>query len=266
MIHDNSDAHDAWTCAAIGAVAYCLGNLVHEGLGHGGACLLAHCRPLQLNAIFFEHQPGPAGSLVERAIAAAGSITNLTAGLASLAWLRLRPPAAGTGRLFLWLLVAVNLTMAFGYLMFSGIGGVGDWAVVTQGVSPAWLVRVGLAACGALLYFGWLPRLLSPDLAPLLAGGGSRARALVVLVRRPYLVGGAVFVAAGLLNPYGLELVLISAAAASFGGTSLLAWNRFEAGGAPAARVTVRRSTRWIVAGVVAVGLFVGVLGPGIRF
>jgi hypothetical protein len=30
--------------------------------------------------------------------------------------------------------------------------------------------------------------------------------------------------------------------------------------------VTVRRSTRWIVAGVVAVGLFVGVLGPGIRF
>jgi hypothetical protein len=80
-------------------------------LRHSGACLLAHCRPLQLNAIFFEHQPGPAGSPVERVIAAAGSITNLTAGPASLAWLRLRPPAAGTGRLFVWLLVAVNLTM-----------------------------------------------------------------------------------------------------------------------------------------------------------
>lgn len=266
MIQDDSDAHDAWTCAAIGAVAYCLSNLVHEGLGHGGACLLAHCRPLQLNAIFFDHQPGPAGSPVERVIAAAGSITNLAVGLAAFAWLRLRPSASGSGRLFLWLLVAVNLTMAFGYLMFSGIGGVGDWAVVTQGLSPAWLVRLGLAACGALLYFGLLPRLVSPELAPLLAGGGSRSRALALLVRRPYLMGGAVFVAAGLLNPYGMELVLISAVAASFGGTSLLAWNRFDAGGAHAAPMLVRRSTPWMAAGLLSVALFVGVLGPGIRF
>lgn len=259
--------HDPWTCIAIGALAYCLSNVVHEGLGHGGACLLAGCRPTELNAIFFDHAPVAAGSLTERFIAIAGSLANLVLGFAALGWLRQRPPETGTGRLFLWLLVAVNLLMAFGYLLFSGIGAVGDWAAATRGLEPAWLVRVALSVVGALLYFGWVPRLLAPDLAPLLAGAASRARGLSLLVRRPYLVGGIVFVAAGLFNAYGMKILLLSAVAASFGGTSLLAWHGFERSG-PVARapVTVRRSRAWIAAAVAGVVLFVGVLGPGIRF
>jgi len=259
------DSHDPWTCSAVGAVAYCLSNVVHEGLGHGGACLLVGCRPIQVNAIFFDHAPVLAGSIAERFIAAGGSMANVVLGLAALAWLRNRPPAAGTARLFLWLLVAVNLLMAFGYLLFSGLGGVGDWVVVTHGLGPEWLSRLALAAIGAVLYFGWLPRLLAPALAPLLAAAQSRRHDLSVLVRRPYLVGGAIFVAAGLFNPYGMKIVVLSAVAASFGGTSLLAWHPFQVRGNAQERITVRRSRPWILAALVVVAVFVGVLGPGIR-
>jgi hypothetical protein len=128
-----------------------------------------------------------AGSAGERVIASGGSIANVILGLAALACLRGRPPRSATARLFLWFLVAVNLLMAFGYLLFSGIGDIGDWSVVTQGVGPEWLRRAALTAIGAVLYFWWLPRLLAPDLAPFIAGAESRRRGLAVLLRRPYL-------------------------------------------------------------------------------
>ena len=87
----------------------------------------------------------------------------------------------------------------------------------------------------------------------------------------PYLAGGILYVAAGFLNPVGPRLVLISAAAASFGGTSGLAWmaqllrnqHRFPPDdGAP---LRIPRCGPWLAAGVAVALLFVGVLGPGIR-
>ena len=49
---------DRATLVAIAVVAYALANLVHEGLGHGGACLLAGGRPVALSAIHFESDLG----------------------------------------------------------------------------------------------------------------------------------------------------------------------------------------------------------------
>jgi hypothetical protein len=66
--------------------------------------------------------------------------------------------------------------------------------------------------------------------------------------------------------------VLISAAAASFGGTSALAWmaqllrnqTRFPVRADPAPDLP--RSTTWLATGMVVALLFVLVLGPGVRF
>ena len=73
---------------------------------------------------------------------------------------------------------------------------------------------------------------------------------------------------AGLLNPIGLEIVLISAVAASFGGTSLLAWYpgipRKPGPGTPETPLAIERGKTWIAAAAVALILFVGVLGRGI--
>ena len=266
-MHANSQSpHDAPTVAAIAVVAYCLANVVHEGLGHGGACLLQGCRPQSLNAIFFDYDETSATAAGHRWIAAGGGIANLLA--AALALAALRGTRAPGPRLhyFLWLFAAVNLLTAFGYLLFSGIGGIGDWTQVVRGLQPQALYRGALAIAGAALYFWLAPRLLAPQLAPFLAAGPSVAASMWRVVRMPYLVGGCTFVVAGLLNPYGMQLVLISAAAASFGGTSLLAWypfgKRLPAPAAPA--LVIARSRGWIVAGVVVAILFIGVLGPGL--
>jgi len=263
---------DPWTVGALAVVAYCIGNVVHEGLGHGGACVLVGGTPQELNAIFFECSIEGLRPATRRWLAAGGSIANL--GVAVPAWIALQrlPRDTGRGRAFAWLLLSVNLLTPFGYLLFSGLGNIGDWAVVIEGLEPRVVWRGALAVAGAVLYFLVAPRVLMPPLEPFLGAGAerrqARARTLALL---PYVVGGLTFVLAGLLNPHGLYLVLISAAAASFGGTSLLAWYpglwaRRPAVAPEIALLGVPRSRGWLVAAAIALVLFVGVLGPGVRF
>src|SRR5262249_35264446 len=155
-------------------------------------------------------------------------------------------------RYFLWLFAALNLLMAFGYLMFSGVLGLGDWAAVIKGWPGQIGWRIAEGGVGLALYFLVTPRLLWSGLEPFLGSGpedrSRRARTLTLL---PYLVGGATFLLAGLLNPHGLEVILISAVAASFGGTSLLAWYfTVSAGEHPpsgAAAMGIARSKGWMV-------------------
>jgi hypothetical protein len=261
---------DRWTVGAIAVVAYAVSNVVHEGMGHGGACLLVGGRPEALNAVFFECSVGGLPSSAGRWLAAGGSIANLAAaGLAGVA-LKTLPAGWGRARYFAWLMLAINVLQPFGYLLFSGLGGVGDWAVVVSGMEPAVAWRLGLTVLGAFLYFWWAPRVLMPPLEPFVgANPEERLRRTRTLTLLPYLVGGVTFVVAGLLNPHGFVLVLISAAAASFGGTSLLAWYpglwaRRSVGGSREPVLGVPRSVPWLVLGCVVLAFFVGVLGPGI--
>ena len=84
----------------------------------------------------------------------------------------------------------------------------------------------------------------------------------------PYFVGAATLIVAGILNPLGMRIVLISAAAASLGGTSLLAW--YHTIPRPPSALTqepplgIGRDLKWIAAAVVVLAVFVFVLGPGI--
>ena len=88
----------------------------------------------------------------------------------------------------------------------------------------------------------------------------------------PYFAGGILACVAGSLNPQGLILVVLSAAASTFGGTSGLLWmtdwlkgSRVPLGGEPEP-MPIRRSWPWVVtAGILALA-FVVVLGPGVRF
>lgn len=263
---------DPWTVGALAVVAYCIGNVVHEGLGHGGACVLIGGKPQELNAIFFECSIDGLSTAARRWLAAGGSIANLLAAVPAWIALRRLPRDAGRGRAFAWLLLSVNLLTPFGYLLFSGLGNIGDWAVVIRGLEPSLVWRGLLAGTGGVLYFLVAPRVLMPPLEPFLGAGTeqrqARARTLALL---PYVVGGLTFVLAGLFNPHGLYLVLISAAAASFGGTSLLAWYpglwaRRPAAAPESIPLGVPRSRGWLIAAVIALVVFVGVLGPGLRF
>jgi len=110
--------------------------------------------------------------------------------------------------------------------------------------------------------------MIRPGLEPFLGVDPGRLRRSHGVALWPYLAGGAMYVVAGLLNPESPQLVLISAAAASFGGTSLLAWYPRVVARKPAPEgltpLTVQRSTAWIAAAVVIAVAFVLLLGPGI--
>jgi len=266
---------DVPTVLAISALAYVLANIVHEGLGHGGTCLLVGAHPTVLNAIFFEYDDQAASIAQQRWISAGGTIANVLVGL-PIAWALRRsrndassalPPST---RYFLWLFCAVNLLTAFGYLIYSGISGIGDWAHVVRGLPLAGLFRVAMTIVGVALYFVVAPRLLMPPLDPFLGVDPAvrpvRARLLGLM---PYLAGGVALVIAGILNPYGLRVVLISAVAAGFGGTSLLAWYpgipRTPSAGTPDVPLSIERSWAWMVVGIAVLAFFVVVLGPGVH-
>ena len=261
------------TVIAIALVAYALTNIAHEGVGHGGMCVAVGGEPITLNAVYFDCSREGVTNAGSRWISAAGTLTNLAFAALTALLLRARLVRAATGRYFLWLFLTLNLLQAFGYWMFSGIGGIGDWNAVVADSPNYALWRIALAVAGTAAYmFVAVPIALRRLLPFLTARDPGRMAAAVRLTVVPYIAGGMLYVTAGLLNPESPWLVLISAAAASFGGASALAWmaqllrnrERFPPGAAPAE--SIARSWPWLIAGAIVALLFIAVLGPGIRF
>lgn len=255
---------DVWTVIAIAIAATVCGDLIHEALGHGGACVLTGGHVLGLSSVYFDCDRDT------RIVAAGGTIANFVAGVLCFAASRIvrRAPRL---RYFLWLLMTINLLEVGGYFLFSGVGNIGDWARVIQGLQPSWAWHLGLIVAGAISYsyFVWLSLLeLRPFLGP---EGEMRLRRARRLTQIPYFTDGILSCIAGLFNPVGMLLVAISAAAASFGGASGLAWMGLLLRG-PRVRSTelqmpeITRSWGWILAAVALALLFIDVMGPGFRW
>jgi hypothetical protein len=262
------------TIAAVAALVYAACDILHEGVGHGGVCLLTGGAPVSMSSVHFEcSQEG-------LWVSAGGTLVNLAAGLLSWALLQLTASAGRsrhpTARYALWLFMTVNLMQGCGYFLFSGVGNIGDWAMVVRGRDPVWAWRGGLALLGGASYL-MVVVLALRSLREFLAGDPDeqrrQARRLTLV---PYLAGGLLSIVAGAFNPVGMILVAISAAAASLGGTSGLAWmtnllgrpnTPFAAAGAPdGAPIGIGRSRAWIAAGLLAAALFIALWGPGFRF
>jgi len=257
-------ADDLLTLASLGIIAFAIADLSHEGLGHGLATLAVGVRPVMLTTCYFTSS----GSL-SRWIPAAGGIANVAVGLLSavvLRWLRTAGPHI---RYFFTLVVAFNLLFAAGYPAYSGIALFGDWAAVISGLSPAWLWRVLLVVLSVISYYLSL-RLLAVEMRPF---SGSEAREAQARLRRITLIPfvAALFAAgfAGALNPSGWTVIFTSALPGAAAATGLTQMDHFWAAAvndsAPPAG-TISRSLGWILAAVVVLAIFVGVLGPGIKF
>lgn len=255
---------DLLTIAAVAIVATVISDIIHEGLGHGGMCLASGGLPLMLSTVHFEC------SADARLVAAGGTIANLIFGV--LFWVTARAvKRSPSWRYFFWLLMTFNLFQAGGYFLFSGIGNIGDWAAVVAGWQPVWAWRMGLAALGFVTYFFIFVPLSLRELRPFLGTDAKirvrRARQLAVT---PYLIAGVLACLAGALNLVGPLLILVSAAAASFGGNSGLAWmwkllysRRFPR--TQFQMPEIRRSWGWIIAAVVLAMAFIAGLGPGLK-
>ena len=249
------------TAIAIAAVAYTAGDLVHEALGHGVACLLApECTPLSLSTVALQTSTSNA------AVAAAGPMANLLAGLVALGctrFVRRFTPAA----FFAWLFAASNLLNVAGYLVFSGVTNTGDFSVVIRDSSSPFAWRIAMAATGAAGYVFAL-KAIGGTLARWTREHGLDTHHVAHAVRAAYVVGGIVLVAGAALNPIHPSLILTAGAGVGFGNMLGLLYvpvivrkqsGDREGGVLPASRT-------WVAAGVTATVLFVGVFGPGISF
>jgi hypothetical protein len=257
---------DTLTIVSIAIIAYILASVLHEGLGHAGACVMTGGKAIMVSTVAMEC------SAENRLVVAGGTIMNIAA--AALFFLLGRRTSRTLPRLkyLLWFSMTVNLFTAAGYFLFSGIGGFGDWAVFIQGFSPQWAWRAGMAIFGAATYL-LAARFSLLELRPLVGSDkDQRFVRAVRLTRVPYFAGGILACVAGALNPQGWILVALSAAASTFGGTSGLLWTidwlrggRIPLGSEPEP-LPILRSWPWIGAACVLALVFIFVLGPSVRF
>jgi hypothetical protein len=261
---------DRLTVIAIAVVAYALANILHEGLGHGGACLIVGCTPRVLSSMHFDGNETGLSRSATNLIEAGGTLANLFGAAIAFAWLKQSRGSPIHLRYFAWLFGTVNLLHATGYLLFSGVGNIGDWAAIVKGLEPAWLWRAAMAVGGGVTY--WLSvRYALLTMTPFIGGEmPKRYNRAFPLMFIPYVTGAALYLIAGAFNPIGFALVAVSAAPASLGGTSGLAWGPQYLRGNVIPRTTalpipIPRSNTWIVTAAIVVLLFVAILGPGIQ-
>ena len=261
---------DWLTVIAVAVVTHAVAvSVVHEGLGHGGACLLAGCRPQLLTTMQFQGDERTVSGMGTRFIAAGGTLANLVAATVAVGLLRRRRECANAQEFFLWLFATVNLLQAAGYLLYSGVSNIGDWAAVVLGLTPIWFwhgALLFLGACGYWIATRWSMGQLGRRLH---GSGAARVAEANRYTLTAYVVGGLLSLLAGLFEPGGALIVLISGVAASLGGTSALAWGpqllRDPHLGEPAALpLRVTRDWRWIGAGAITAAVFVFVLGRGV--
>ncbi len=228
--------------------------LLHEGLGHGVLAWLRGDIPTQLtsNHLSTLH--------ADRWVDAGGPLVNLGVGVLSL----LAAHALGTRanwRYFCWLFAAHNLFAGAGYFMFSGAIGFGDWEEVIRGLpfQAGW--RTGMFILGLALYI-LVARLLAVAVRPFCVERSTYN----TVGRLPYLAACLFSCAAGVFDPLGLKLFLVSTVPGSFGGSSGLLWlDSLMPRGAPEKPLIVHRQIAWWIAAAGFGAAYIAIVGRGIN-
>jgi hypothetical protein len=263
---DASASGDRLTIAAVAITAYLCSVVMHEACGHGLVAILLGLHPTRVTSVDLEVSFRNVPLWKMRAVSAAGCAANLV--LAALAILasRFAGHRSAATRYFLWLLATIDILSPGGYLMALTFPGIGDWGDFVRGLRYPLAWKSGLTLLGVAISFYGLRR-GARHLRPFLGGPFHRRRAWnLTLV--PYLAGATANTLAGALNPTSPWLILISAAAASFGGTCWLVWIGSIAARStapqPVAENALTRNPFWLAAGAVSLGIYFLVLGPGL--
>jgi hypothetical protein len=263
---------DRLTLIAISALAYLAAVGLHEHLGHTAACIMLGSHPIEVGAFYVDCDYTGMSDIRIRLVALAGPVVSVVTGIVSFLVLSRLSPRLSAATYFVWLLGSIGFMAATGYLLFSGISGIGDFGTSRDGVfyqaAPAWLWRIILTIAGIASYILIISVAVRAIDQRISGAGSARIRYARQLALISYLTGAVVSIAIGLLNPHGLMIVAISAAASSLGATSGLLWmmqllDRNRQILAPG--LIVRRSWGWIVLGGIATVVYALILGPTLR-
>ncbi len=249
------EPHDKQTIISMAVVASAAATLLHEGVGHGLVAWIRGDIPTELtsNHLSSLHP--------DRWVDAGGTLVNLLAGAIAL-WASRRAGDRANPRYFCWIFAALNLLPGAGYFLFSGIIGFGDWYEVIRGAPHQIPLRIAMTVFGAALYL-LVVRQLALAVHPFCP---SRPDYNTV-GRLPYYAACLFSCAAGVLDPLGLKLFLVSTVPAAFGGSSGLMWADVLLPRTPPPHTLyIHRQPAWWIAAAVIGLAYIAILGPGIRF
>ena len=269
---DAASELDLWTISSVASLTFFTAQMDHEAIGHGGACLLTGSELLGVSTSVLGCEED--SDLAHGLVSAGGTVADFAVGASLATSLYLAPPDDGTTYYFMWLLSAVSLLQAGGYMMvFPWVPDAGDWANdgVFRGVEPKLAWQLGISALGLGITFGAIP-ILNALLEPLLGDAEDRDSRRAWMTLLPYALGSTLITSGALLNRAGAGLGAFSAGSATFGGTLFLAYlplffdddffrpgPRTDAAGKP-----IPFSAGWVTAGAIAAVAAVAIFGPGI--
>jgi hypothetical protein len=246
---------------AMAALAYVPCDLLHE-LGHAAATLLpVGVKALSISTIGLTSMGSSA------VVAVAGPLVNFVLALALL--FALAPSLSPAARYFAWLFGSVSLLNATAYLPYSAALGTGDWAVVFNALAPPQYWRPVIGLVGLLCYAGSV--YASVVVMRRLRSSGVVAEANVErYCAGSYWMGAAVITAGAIFNPVSPWFILTSGAASGLGAMAGLLLvpvllRRTEPTGIVPAEESLRIGWPWVMAGIGATVVFIGVFGPGLR-
>ena len=255
------------TVVSIAALAFVIADLAHEGVGHGFGFYFAgghSCMLTTTRLIAWIKLPDPQWRMFDFG----GPVGNLLIAMLSglgLRFLRQRPVHL---RFFLWLVMAFSLFWAFGYMIFCGVTGRGDWMALIEGTRFLVFGRIAFVLFGLLLYRTSI-RLLTRELRRIWPADDAAASSRVSrLLRISYVSGGVIACAGAALDPWGPVEILRSGALSSFGAAVglLLIARIFSASteNQDLAPLPVYRHLAWILFATAACLYYIAILGPGI--
>lgn len=263
---------DRLTLIAISALAYIVATGLHEHFGHTMACIMLGSHPVEVGAFYVNCDYATMSAISIRLVALAGPVVSLLVGIVSFLILYRQPSHSSAVYYFVWLLGSIGFMSATGYLLFSGLTGIGDFGTGPDGVfyqaTPEWLWRTVLTLVGIVSYILIIYIAVRMIDQRIVGVGRARIHFARQLANTSYLTGAVVSIGIGLLNPHGLVIVVISATASSLGATSGLLWmmqllDRNREVLAPG--LIFLRNWWWIVLGAVVTIIYALFLGPTLR-
>jgi hypothetical protein len=253
------NARERLTTAGIALTAFTAADIVHEAIGHGGACLALNGKVLLLSSTYEDC------SLRSPLIDGAGPMAGIVAAILFYLVLRLKPPANSTARIFLFLGFAFSAFWNFGYMIKSGFSNTGDWAFVIAGLHPAIVWRTVLTILG-IVFYAITMRLLTASLRRDLAAPSPSDQTPFVFAALAFATAVIAASVAGLLDPRGWQTIWTDAAPSALAAIGLVRVGYRVHQRDPVARVAIAAAPAWIAIGGVSAIILIAVLGPGLRF
>lgn len=260
---------DHLTIGGLGLLLMPLLTMWHEIGGHAAVCALQGGQVKAIGA-FYVACDGLSGAADIR-VAGAGVFVNIVLALgAYVVWRRaVAGNASDLARITLWLVWVSEAFVASGYFLFSGVSGFGDLGIgkggALSGLGLTGSARILEIAVGLASYI-LLVRSANRTLSGMIGTGPESRRARRVIAHGYYVSVGIAAVLVGILNPLGIAITVMSAAASSFGGLAGFISVGFGAGKEGEAKpILIGRSLAIVGAGVAASVAFALVFGPSLQ-